>query len=424
MSLKKRLDKLFEKVEDKIIPIGQRTNEICRHNTEKVLNAFLCAGVGEEHLKGTTGYGYNDLGRDAIESVYAKIFNAELAFVRPQVISGTHAITACLFGNLRPNDEVLSITGKPYDTLLPILGMMGNISGSLKEYNIVYKEAPLVNGDICLHQVFEKITKNTKMIYIQRSKGYDLRPSVNMERLKYVIKEIEDKFPNVIVFVDNCYGEFVEKLEPLDMGAHLIAGSLIKNPGGGLASSGGYICGKHEYVKAASDRAVAPGLGLEMGPALESPRLLLQGIFMAPHVVGQALKGAALTAGVFEEIGFPVQPRSLDERSDIVQIIEFGDKGLMLKFCQEIQRFSPIDSRLTVEPGQLPGYDGKVVMACGAFVQGSSIELSADGPMREPFACFFQGGLTYEHIRLALYKSLYNLFDGDIIDNRRLNTIY
>lgn len=322
---------------------------------------------------------------------------------------------------MRPGDELVYASGKPYDTLLEVIGTRGDASGSLKEFGIVYTEVPLAdNGRVDVERVLSAISSRTRMVAIQRSCGYDLRPSITVEEIRDIVCEVRKKKRDVIVFVDNCYGEFVEKSEPTDAGGDLIAGSLTKNPGGGLASSGGYICGKKLFVEAAAGRVIAPGLGTLTGPMLESPRQFFQGLFVAPHVVAEALKGSIFVSASFELLGFEVMPRYCDKRTDIVQSIKFGDERVLSRFCQEIQKASPVDAKLLVVPDEMPGYSDKIIMACGSFVQGASIELSADGPMRPPFVGYFQGGLTYEHVRIGTRRALSVLLEEGVIEKERL----
>jgi cystathionine beta-lyase family protein involved in aluminum resistance len=421
LNIAEHIDRLTAVADGLTEPYKRNIEAISEYNTEKVLQAFIDNGVGEEHLKGTTGYGYNDIARSTLEAVYALIFGTEAAFVRPQLVSGTHAIAACLFGNLRPGDEVIFASGSPYDTLLTVIGKEGNASGTLKDFGIKYTDIPLgQDGGLNIEGVLDAISARTKMIAIQRSCGYDLRPAVTVECIGEITHAIKKRNKDIIVFVDNCYGEFVEKLEPTDVGADLIAGSLIKNPGGGLASSGGYVCGKERFVNATAGRVIAPGLGNDTGPMLNSPRELFQGLFLAPHIVAQALKGSVFVSALFEELGYEVLPRYCDRRSDIVQTIRFDDEGVFVRFCQEIQKASPVDAKVLVVPDGMPGYSDKIIMACGSFIQGASIELSADGPLRPPYICYFQGGLTEPHVRIATKRALYAMLSDGIIEHARL----
>lgn len=425
LSIEEDISRLVDIVDNLIEPYKRNIEKLSEYNTEKVLQSFIHVGIGEEHLKGTTGYGYNDIARSALEDVYSEVFGAEASFVRPQVVSGTHAITACLFGNLRPGDELVFASGKPYDTLLTVIGEEGDATGTLKDFGVKYTEVPLKqDGRMDTDGVLRTISSHTKMIAIQRSCGYDLRPSITVEEIGTITRAIKKKRRDIIVFVDNCYGEFAEELEPTNIGVDLIAGSLIKNPGGGLAPSGGYVCGKEPFVEATAGRVIAPGLGTDTGPMLESPRQLFQGLFVAPHVVSEALKGSVFVSAIFERLGYEVAPRFCDKRTDIVQTIRFGESDVLLRFCQEIQKASPVDARVLVVPGEMPGYSDKIIMACGSFIQGASIELSADGPIRPPFVCYFQGGLTEEHVRIATKRALRAMFqDGVIAQERLLNAI-
>jgi len=381
-------------------------DRVAEYNQYKVLRAMQINRISEGHFAGTTGYGYNDLGRETLEAVYAMVFGAQSALVRPQMISGTHALTAALFGNLRPGDELLSPTGAPYDTLQAVIGIRP-ASGSLAEYGVSYRQVDLTpEGGFDYDAIANSISTVTKMATIQRSKGYSWRKSFTISELERLIAFIKGINPDIICMVDNCYGEFVEYTEPTEIGADLTVGSLIKNPGGGLAPAGGYIVGKEQYVKAAATRLTAPGLGMEVGPTLGIVPLLMQGFFMAPQVVGGAVKGAILAAKVFEQLGFPVLPAPTEPRSDIVQAIQLGSPEKILAFCRGIQQSAPVDSYVTPEAGYMPGYDCPVVMAAGAFVQGSSIELSADAPMIPPYNVYFQGGLTTAHAKAGVMYAM------------------
>lgn len=400
-----------EKLKDRFLEIDR----ICELNQLKVLKAMQDNKVSDIHFAATTGYGYNDLGRDTLEAVYASIFKGEDALVRPQLISGTHALHIALSGNLRPQDELLSPVGKPYDTLEEVIGIRKS-RGSLAEYGVSYKQVDLLeNGDFDFEGIKNSINAKTKMVTIQRSKGYAARPTLSVEKIGELISFIKNINPNIICMVDNCYGEFVGEKEPLEVGADLIVGSLIKNPGGGLAPIGGYIVGKKEYVENASYRLSAPGLGKEIGATLGLNQSLYQGIFMAPTVVASALKGAIFAATIYESLGFLCHPNALEERYDIIQAITFGKPEAVCAFCEGIQAAAPVDSFVKPEPWDMPGYDNKVIMAAGAFVSGSSIELSADAPMKEPYTVYFQGGLTWYHAKIGILFSLQKLLDTDII---------
>ena len=388
---------------------------VAEFNQTKVIKAMQEARVSDIHFAATTGYGYNDLGRDTLEEVYAKAFHGEDALVRPQLISGTHALTVALSGNLRPGDEILSPVGKPYDTLEGVIGIR-DCPGSLKEYGISYRQVDLLpNGDFDYANIRKAINEKTKLVEIQRSKGYDTRPTLSVQKIGGLIAFIKEIKPDVICMVDNCYGEFVETMEPTDVGADMIVGSLIKNPGGGLAPIGGYIVGTKECVERAAYRLTAPGLGKEVGATLGVSQSLYQGLFLAPTVVAGALKGAIFAANIYEKLGFGVVPNSTESRHDIIQAITFGTPEGVIKFCEGIQAAAPVDSFVTPEPWAMPGYDSDVIMAAGAFVQGSSIELSADAPIKPPYAVYFQGGLTWYHAKLGILMSLQKLYEAGII---------
>ncbi|WP_083394512.1 aminotransferase class I/II-fold pyridoxal phosphate-dependent enzyme [Planococcus donghaensis] len=376
-------------------------------NQEKVLKAFHNQRVSDHHFNPSTGYGYDDEGRDTLERVYADVFKAEAALVRPQIISGTHAITISLFGVLRPGDELLYLTGKPYDTLDSIVSGGEKDTGSLKDFGISYQHVELnVENKIDWEAAEKAINSKTKVIAIQRSRGYDTRPSFTMEEIEEMIVHIRRIKPEAIVFVDNCYGEFVETQEPVEVGADLIAGSLIKNPGGGLAKIGGYIAGRKDLIEKCGYRMTSPGIGGEAGASLNALPDMYQGFFMAPHVVSQALKGAIFTSALLEDAGMTTTPHWSDKRTDLIQSVSFQTAEQMIAFCQTIQASSPVNAQFKPEPAYMPGYEDDVIMAAGTFVQGSSIELTADGPIRPPYTAFVQGGLTYEHVKIAVLNSV------------------
>lgn len=384
-------------------------DDIVFFNSKKVLEAFQKENVSEYHFNSTTGYGYNDIGRDVIERVYSDIFKSEDALVRGQFISGTHALTVSLFGLLRPNDIMLCISGTPYDTLHEVIGIKENPS-SLKSFNVKYEEIDLKDNDFDYEKIIDRVSKNDlKMVYIQRSKGYSTRKSISIEKLENIIKEIRKVNKDVIIMVDNCYCEFVTTKEPIEVGADICVGSLIKNLGGGIAPNGAYVVGKSNLISLISERLTAPGEGKEVGPSLNMNKPLLQGLFFAPSVVGSALKTATLTSYVLEKLGYNVEPKYNEERVDIVQNIIFNNPEDLIKYTQGIQMGSPIDSNVTAEPSDMPGYDDKVIMASGAFTQGSSIELSCDGPIRPPYIAYQQGSLTYEYGKLGLLKAISKL---------------
>lgn len=390
-------------------------DETAEYNQLKVLRAMQEHQVSEACLLGTTGYGYNDLGRDTLEEVYASVFHTESALVRPQITCGTHALALALMSNLRPGDELLSPVGKPYDTLEEVIGIRPS-KGSLKEYGISYRQVDLLpDGSFDYDKIKENINEKTRLVTIQRSKGYQTRPTLSVKRIGELIAFIKGIKPDVICMVDNCYGEFVEKCEPSDVGADMVVGSLIKNPGGGLAPIGGYIAGKKECVENAAYRLTSPGLGKEVGASLGILSAFYQGLFLAPTVTASALKGAIFAANVYERLGYHVVPDSTESRHDIIQAVEFGTPEGVIAFCQGIQAAAPIDSHVTPEPWDMPGYDAHVIMAAGAFVSGSSIELSADGPIKPPYAVYFQGGLTWQHAKFGIMKSLQMLLDKGIL---------
>ena len=392
----------------------QKIDKIAEYNQLKVVSAFQKNKVAEEHFNTTTGYGYNDIGRDTLEKVYADVFHTEDALVRPQITCGTHALGLALSANLRPGDKLMYISGKPYDTLEEVIGIRPS-KGSLAEYGVKYDQVDLLeNGEFDLEGIKNKLDGVT-LIGIQRSKGYATRPTLSLEKIGNVIKFIKDIKPEIKIMVDNCYGEFVETIEPSDVGADMIVGSLIKNPGGGLAPIGGYICGTKDCVENCSYRLTTPGLGKEVGANLGVMSLLYQGLFLAPTVVASALKGAIFAANLFEKYNFNVIPNGTESRHDIIQAIEFGKPECVIAFCKGIQAAAPVDSHLTPEPWDMPGYDAPVIMAAGAFVSGSSIELSADGPIKPPYAVYFQGGLTWQHAKLGILKAFQNMVDDDLI---------
>lgn len=415
LGVSEKVLKFSKEIEASLKERFEAIDEIAEYNQLKVIKAMQEARVSDIHFAGTTGYGYNDLGRDTLETVYAKAFHGEDALVRPQLISGTHALTVALSGNLRPGDEILSPVGKPYDTLEEVIGIRDSV-GSLKEYGITYRQVDLLeNGDFDYENIKKAINEKTKLIEIQRSKGYATRPTLSVARIGELIAFIKAIKPDVICMVDNCYGEFVEKIEPTDVGADMIVGSLIKNPGGGLAPIGGYIVGRKDCIERAAYRLTAPGLGKEVGASLGVSQSLYQGLFLAPTVVAGALKGAIFAANIYEKLGFSVVPNGTESRHDIIQAITFGTPEGVIRFCEGIQAAAPVDSFVTPEPWAMPGYDSDVIMAAGAFVQGSSIELSADGPIKPPYAVYFQGGLTWYHAKFGIQMSLQKLLDAGLV---------
>ncbi len=413
-------------IEEKVFQYGQQfeeslkerfaqIDEVAEYNQLKVIKALQMHKVSAECFMGSSGYGYNDLGRDTLEEVYASCFHGEAALVRPQITCGTHALALALMSNLRPGDELLSPVGKPYDTLEEVIGIRPS-KGSLAEYGVTYRQVDLLeNGKFDYEAIKNAIHEKTRLVTIQRSKGYQTRPTFSVTQIGELVTFIKGIKPDVICMVDNCYGEFVEKQEPLEVGADMIVGSLIKNPGGGLAPVGGYIVGRRECVDHAAYRLTSPGLGKEVGASLGVIQSFYQGLFLAPTIVAGALKGAIFAANIYESLGFPVIPNSTESRHDIIQAVTLKTPEALIAFCKGIQAAAPVDSHVTPEPWAMPGYDDPVIMAAGAFVQGSSIELSADGPLRPPYAVYFQGGLTWYHAKLGILKSLQKLYEEGLI---------
>lgn len=406
------IDQLVKQAENDCLEQFKYMNQVVEINQQRVLEAFKVNRISDTHFHSTSGYGYDDMGREGLEAVYADVFGGEDALVRPQIVSGTHAISTALFGLLRPRDELLYITGKPYDTLEEVIGKRGNNAGSLRDYHIAYNEVHLNNdGTINYAGIQSAITAKTKVIGIQRSKGYDDRPSFTVEEIGEMSAFVKEINPNLIVFVDNCYGEFVETSEPLHVGADIIAGSLIKNPGGGIVRAGGYITGSAKLVEQCANRLTAPGLGKETGATFNMLQEMYQGFFLAPHIVGEAFKGAVFTARLLELAGYTAAPHYQAPRTDLIQSVTFHDAEQMIAFCQSIQENSPVDSFVKPYPSAMPGYDDQVIMAAGTFIQGASIELTADGPVKPPYIVFVQGGLTYSHVKIALAESVRDLIE-------------
>ena len=404
-------EKIWNSLSDRFAQI----DAVSEYNQLKVIGAMQKNRVSEACLLGTTGYGYNDLGRDTLEAVYADIFHTEDALVRPQITCGTHALALALMSNLRPGDELLSPVGKPYDTLEEVIGIRES-KGSLKEYGISYRQVDLLpDGSFDFEGIARAINGKTKLVTIQRSKGYQTRPTLSVERIEELITFIKERKPDVICMVDNCYGEFTEAREPSDVGADLVVGSLIKNPGGGLAPIGGYLAGKKECIENAAYRLTSPGLGKEVGASLQVLNSFYQGLFLAPSVTANALTSAIFAANIYERLGFAVVPDSVESRHDIIQAVTFGDPEGVIAFCQGIQQAAAVDGHVTPEPWDMPGYDSPVIMAAGAFVSGSSIELSADGPIKPPYAVYFQGGLTWQHGKFGIMKTLQKLVEKGIV---------
>ena len=420
LGIRKAVYEFSEKICTVLAPRFEKIDETAEYNQLKIINAMHKNRVSEACLMGTKGYGYNDIGRDTLEKVYADVFKTEDALVRPQITCGTHALALALMSNLRPGDELLSAAGKPYDTLEEVIGIRDS-RGSLKEYGITYEQADLKqDGSFDYNVIRSKINDRTKLVTIQRSKGYQTRRTLSVSAIAEAIKFIKSVKPDLKVMVDNCYGEFVERTEPSEYGADMIVGSLIKNPGGGLAPIGGYICGTKECVENAAFRLTSPGLGKEVGASLGVLPEFYQGLFMSPVVTASALKGAIFAANIYEKLGFDVLPDSTEDRHDIIQAITFHKSEAVIAFCKGIQAASPVDSFVTPEPWDMPGYDSEVIMAAGNFVSGSSIELSADGPIREPYSVFFQGGITWPHVKYGILNSLEYLIRDGVIGEDRL----
>lgn len=422
MGIEEEVYEYGEAVLEKLESRFRKIDENAEYNQLKVVKAMQDCQVSEACLLGTTGYGYNDLGRDTLEEVYAKVFHTEDALVRPQITCGTHALALALMSNLRPGDELLSPVGKPYDTLEEVIGIRPS-KGSLAEYGITYSQVDLLgDGSFDYENIRKAINDRTRLVTIQRSKGYQTRPTLSVKRIGELISFIKGIKSDVICMVDNCYGEFVETTEPSDVGADMVVGSLIKNPGGGLAPIGGYIAGKKECVENAAYRLTSPGLGKEVGASLGVMKDFYQGLFLAPTVTASALKGAVFAANLYEPLGYAVVPDSKESRHDIIQAITFGTPEGVIAFCQGIQAAASVDSHVTPEPWDMPGYDAQVIMAAGAFVSGSSIELSADGPIKPPYAVYFQGGLTWQHAKFGILKSLQSLVNRGLVAKAELKT--
>lgn len=415
-NLPERLKDLDKKVMKMCNQQFEKIAENTFYNQQKVLSAFINHNVSEAHFTPSTGYGYGDRGRDVLEEVFAECMGAEDSLIRHNFVSGTHTLTVGLFGLLRPGDTMLCVTGRPYDTLIGVLGIDEKTDGSLADFGVNYDEVPLKNDMPDLESIRERLSsKKYKMAYIQRSRGYSLRPSLSIADIEKIIKAVREVSPESIIFVDNCYGEFVEDREPLAVGADVIAGSLIKNPGGGIAPTGGYIAGKHEYVEQCAFRLTAPGVGREVGCTLGHTRELFMGLFSAPHVVGEALKTAVYTAALFELLGYEVTPRYDEHRADIIEAVKLRNEDALIAFCQGMQSGAPIDSFVVPEPWEMPGYDSKVIMAAGAFTNGASIELSADAPLREPYAAWMQGGINFDSGRIGVLMAAKSMMDKGII---------
>lgn len=405
--MKEKTLQIIKNSEEKVKNQFARIDEITFYNQKKVLDAFIKNKIGMQHFYTVSGYGHDDIGREALDRLFADVFHTEAAVARPHFVSGTHTLSCCLFGCLRHGDKLVSVAGAPYDTMEEVIGKRGNYKASLMGHGVLYDEVPLKDGlEIDFEKLDEKIDNTVTMVLIQRSRGYSLRKSLNIETIKKIVETVKGKNPECICFVDNCYGEFTEKSEPTDVGADLIAGSLIKNAGGGIVEAGGYVAGKAELVDLVAQSLTAPGIGAEGGAMFNQARLMFQGIFMAPSIVSEALKGAVLASQVFEDIGFVSTPKPDEIRTDIIQTVKFGEPKPLLEFCKTIQSFSPVESYLTPVPDTVPGYEDKLIMAGGSFIEGSTIELSADGPLRPPYAAYMQGGLNYSHVKIVLSETV------------------
>lgn len=406
-----QLNTILAEVDEQVKPYFERVEANMLFNQKKVLDAFIKHQVSESDLNGTNGYGNDDYGREKLDEIYADIFHTEKALVRTQFVSGTHTLSTALFGNLRPGDTLTYLTGMPYDTMQEVIGIAGNKRGSLVEWGVNFSHVPLKDGEIDFAAAKTILLRDhPKIVAIQRSRGYDTRQSFVIQKIKQMIDFVKKTLPNAIIFIDNCYGEFSETVEPTELGANLMAGSLIKNPGGGLAQTGGYIVGDSSLVENAAYQLTAPGIGGEEGATLDANRTFYQGLFQAPHVVGQAIKGAIYTSALLERVGLEVSPRFTDTRTDLIQTVIFNNRAKMIKFIQAIQANSPIDSFVVPNPSEMAGYEDQVIMAAGTFVQGSTLEFSADGPIRPPYAVYLQGGLTFEHVKLALINAVEQLY--------------
>lgn len=407
---------IVSKSENQILDIFQELDDIMAYNQYKVLDAFQKNRISDRHFSWNTGYGYNDPGREALEKVYSDIFKTDAALVRPIIVNGTHALTLTLTGILRPEDELIYCTGKPYDTLEEVIGIRGEGKGSLKDFGVTYKQVELkADGTIDFEELRAAITPKTRMVTVQRATGYGWRKAITIPEIEEWAHFVKAIRPEIICMVDNCYGEFLDTKEPTEVGADVVAGSLIKNPGGGLALTGGYVAGRSDLIENISYRMTSPGIGGECGLTFGQTRTMFQGLFIAPKTVNGAVKGAILCAKVFENLGFDVCPKPEDKRSDIIEAVKLGNPEAVIAFCEGIQAAAPIDSHVKPIPWDMPGYEDPVIMAAGAFVQGSSIELSADAPIRDPFIVYFQGGLTYEHSKFGVIKALQALYDKNLV---------
>lgn len=405
--MKNKIEELARDVEKEIKPIFEKIERICEENSKKVLEAFQQCDLQENHLNSSTGYGIDEPGRNKIEEIYSHVFRAEDSLVRTQLISGTHALSVTLSALLRPGDTMLSITGEPYDTLQTVIGISGESKSSLREFGIKYEQIELVDNDFDIEKISLRLSKrDVKLVEIQRSRGYSTRKSLTIEKIEKAVKAIREVNKDVIIMVDNCYGEFVQEREPIEVGADIAVGSLMKNLGAGIATSGAYIVGKKEFIELCAERLTSPGIGKEIGPSLNQNTLLIKGLFFAPSVVASSMKTAVFASRILEKLGYHVEPKYDEQRADIVQTIHLGTENELVKFCQGIQMGSPIDSKVIPYPGEMGGYEDKVIMAAGTFTQGSTIELSCDGPIRPPYIAYMQGGLTYEYGKMGILKAI------------------
>ncbi len=408
--IQENLVQKIAKIEELLMERFHEIDEIKQYNQYKVLKAMQESRLSDQHFNWTTGYGYNDIGREKIEEIYAKVFKAEDAIVRPTIANGTHALSLCLSGLLHSGDEMVAVTSKPYDTLDEVIGIRGTYKGSLKNLGVTYKQVDFKeDGNVDFDRINEVVTEKTTLVYVQRSTGYSFRPAVDIQTIEKIVQLVKGKNKDIICMVDNCYGEFLEHREPTEVGVDVLAGSLIKNPGGGIVLTGGYIVGKSDLIEQISYRLTSPGIGKECGLTFGLSRQMFQGLFLAPHIVSEAIKGAVFCAKLFEEMGYEVKPKYNDMRSDIIQQVKLGSKEKVIAFCKGIQAAAPVDSYVSPEPWEMPGYNDPVIMAAGAFIQGSSIELSADAPIRPPYIVYYQGGLTYEHAKLGALIALQNI---------------
>lgn len=413
---KTSLATIVEEIETKIRPVVHELETIEFVNQQKIIEAFQRKKISDFHFADSTGYGYNDVGRELLDEIYAEVFGAEAAIVRPHFASGTHTIATALFGVLRPGDHLLYITGTPYDTLHKVIGEVDDGIGSLRDWHIEYDESPLLpDGSINWQDVEQKLQPHTKMIGIQRSRGYDIRPSFTIAQIADMVKRVKAIRPDVLIFADNCYGEFAEEKEPTEVGVDLIAGSLIKNPGGGIVPSGGYIAGQTKLVELAANQLTAPGIGNEVGAMLGQKRMMYQGLFLAPHIVGQALRGIVFASAMFERLGLSTDPAWDAKRTDLIQAIHFGEEEALVSFVQSIQQAAAVDAYVTPIASEMPGYDYPVIMAAGTFIQGGSLELSADAPIRPPYTAFMQGGLTYAHVKYAVIQAIEKMIEKNLL---------